>query len=118
MVRFKNRHLLVEFLVPSQLDPALGSQASLGGANNLDPESDDDDDEDIERGDPDSLSLAPRIPFLVPGGNGASPPRLSDEGGKTIYDAVKRIVQEVFGDEGWGRLSSSFRGESPAISTI
>lgn len=114
MVRFKNRYLLVEFLQPSQLTPAFSgaSPNSLepsilapGGVNE-DENDEDDDDEEIPR--------QPSIPFLapLPHANGTSPTlKLSDESGSVIYRAIRSCIQDVFGDEGWGRIASSFKGE-------
>ena len=103
MVRFKNRHILVEFLQPSQLSPAFNA-TSLAIPNETEVG---DEDEDF-------LQQIPDIPFLlpIPSANGSeSRLRLGDEGGGAIYRAIRGIVQDVYGDEGWGRISSSFKGE-------
>ena len=41
---------------------------------------------------------------------------LGDDGGSVIYRAVRGSIQEVYGDEGWGRVASSFKGESYSLS--
>jgi len=104
MVRFKNRHILVEFLQPSLLAPSFQSTSALQP-----PDSDDDLDDDDE----DILQQIPEIPFMLPlssldGTKGSL--KLGDEGGSAIYRAIRSIVQDVYGDEGWGRISSSFKG--------
>ena len=110
MVRFKNRHLLVEFLQPSLLSPSFQSTSALQP-----PAKDDEDLGDDEEGDDDEmLHQIPEIPFMLPlssldGTKGSL--KLGDEGGSAIYRAVRGIVQDVYGDEGWGRISSSFKGE-------
>ncbi|OCF55585.1 hypothetical protein L486_07069 [Kwoniella mangroviensis CBS 10435] len=111
MVRFKNRYLLVEFLIPSTLNPTIPnptSQLSEEEALNLNlkytPQQADeevDDEEDDEMG----LSAIPKIPFLVP----TSQPVLGIGDEQVIYKAVRGCIQDVFGDEGWARVASSFR---------
>jgi ribonuclease P/MRP protein subunit POP5 len=109
MVRFKNRHLLVEFLTPSQLTPTLsipgesqGSSAFLQIPNAYD-EDDEDDDGDV--------LPPPALPFLVPSPGSTGRLEISDDAGGAVYRAVRKVVQDVFGDEGWGRVASSFKGE-------
>jgi ribonuclease P/MRP protein subunit POP5 len=58
------------------------------------------------------LTRIPDIPFLLPPIPDPSSLKDGEEGGKAIYRAVRDMVQDVFGDEGWGRVSSSFRGQS------
>jgi ribonuclease P/MRP protein subunit POP5 len=109
MVRFKNRHLLVEFLQPSQLSPSFSAQASL-------PELEVLDDNDLD--DDDVLPQIPIIPFLLPLPSvDGSEPRLKagDEGGGAIFKTVRGIVQDVYGDEGWGRIASSFKGQKASL---
>ena len=104
MVRFKNRHILVEFLQPHLMDPSFS--ASSFSTPNIDLEVEDE--EDV-------LPLIPDIPFLLPlpSVNGAEQRlKLGDEGGGSIYRAIRNLVQEVYGDEGWGRIASSFKGIS------
>jgi ribonuclease P/MRP protein subunit POP5 len=113
MVRFKNRHLLVEFLQPGSLDPSFISTGVVLPDINHEPTNDDDgnDDDEGEEG----LTPIPIIPFLLPlPGNDPTQPRLKigDEGGGVIYRAIRGVVQDVFGDEGWGRIASSFKGTS------
>jgi len=108
MVRFKNRHILVEFLQPSSLSPAFDTPTSLSEPTELETL---DEDEDF-------LQQIPEIPFLLPlpGSDGSqSKLKLGDEGGSAIYRAIRGIVQDVYGDEGWGRISSSFKGK-PSLS--
>lgn len=116
MVRFKNRYLIVELLRPSESAPQLFSQppefsSTRAGLEKTeitgdDDEDDNDDDEDV------ALARIPDLPFLLPPIPDVSSLKDSDEGGKSFYRAVRDNVQDVFGDEGWGRVSSSFRGES------
>jgi hypothetical protein len=109
MVRFKNRHLLVEFLTPGQLTPTLSipgesqdSSVFLQVPNAYDEDHDEDDEEDV--------LPPPALPFLPsPGVTGRL--EISDEAGGAVYRAVRKVVQDVFGDEGWGRVASSFKGE-------
>lgn len=106
MVRFKNRHILVEFLQPSLLSPSFQSSSPLQP-----PLTDDYDDDDEDEG---MLQQIPEIPFMLPlssldGTKGSL--KLGDEGGSAIYRAIRSVVQDVYGDEGWGRISSSFKGE-------
>jgi ribonuclease P/MRP protein subunit POP5 len=105
MVRFKNRHLLVEFLQPASLAPSFAAAFEPRSAPPAESDSDDDEDE---------LFPIQALPFLLPlPGEDLSQPKLKlgDEGGGVIYRSVRGIVQDVFGDEGWGRISSSFKGE-------
>ncbi len=100
MVRFKYRHLLVEFLDPSALSPlpALGSLP--------DPEEVEGEDWEGEE----ELARVPDLPFVLP--LNPAQPLLGDEGASAVYKAVRGMCQSVFGDEGWGRVSSSFKGAS------
>ena len=105
MVRFKNRHILVEFLQPSLLSPSFQSTSALQ------PPAPDDDGADE---DGDILQQIPEIPFMLPlssldGTKGSL--KLGDEGGSASYRAIRGVVQDVYGDEGWGRISSSFKGK-------
>lgn len=108
MVRFKNRHLLVEFLTPDQLAPTLSipGESGLSSVALLQPPNEDDEDEDDE-----DVLPPPALPFLVPSPGGSGRLEISDEAGGAVYRAVRKVVQEVFGDEGWGRVASSFKGE-------
>ena len=118
MVRFKNRHLLVEFLTPS----THSSTIQLSGRSEpsiipstpvLDPRISNDDDDDEED---DILSPIPSVPFLVPNQNIASSQlKLGDEGTGVIFRAIRSIIQEVFGDEGWGRVAASFKGNYQSL---
>jgi ribonuclease P/MRP protein subunit POP5 len=114
MVRFKNRYLIVEFLQPStstvQLQPS--QQINL---RRIDQENLSDDDEDDEG---DTLSRIPEIPFLLPPIPELNRLRDGEDAGKGLYKAVRGMVQDVFGDEGWGRISSSFRGKSSRRSPV
>ena len=105
MVRFKNRYLIVEFLQPSTSTPQIdSSRRSIDLPAQEDGESEDDEDEDE-----DEVARIPNIPFLLPPIPDLKYLKDGDEGGKGIYRAVRGMVQDVFGDEGWGRISSSFR---------
>ena len=119
MVRFKNRHLLVEFLSPQSLSSTFNiagqsGQADLGPnslADDADEDDNDNDDEDEDDDDGDGeLPLLPAVPFLVPTTEEGSRLKLGDESGSVIYRAIKQSILDVFGDEGWGRVSSSFKG--------
>lgn len=105
MVRFKNRHLLVEFLTPSTDSPSLLPLRTLPVlAHPTEPTEDFSDGED-------ELTPIPPLPFLVPHHDPSiSRLKLGDEGGGVIFRAIRGIIQEVFGDEGWGRVASSFKG--------
>lgn len=114
MVRFKNRYLIIEFLQPSTSTVQLfepGPSSHL-----LDLEGDDDNDEDEDEADGEGeyggFARIPDIPFLLPPIPDLANLKDGEEGGKGIYRAVRDMVQDVFGDEGWGRVSSSFRGQS------
>jgi ribonuclease P/MRP protein subunit POP5 len=108
MVRFKNRYVIVEFLQPSASTPQLDhSQRAIAQAIQEDFSDDEDEEEDG-----DTLTRIPDIPFLLPPIPGLGRLRDSDDAGKGIYKAVRGMVQDVFGDEGWGRISSSFRGKN------
>ena len=108
MVRFKNRHLLVEFLTPSTHSPTFPTLTDLRPPRTLPPPSPTDDQE--ENAD-DELSPIPPLPFLVPHHDGSSPRlKFGAEGGSVIFRAVRSVIQDVFGDEGWGRVASSFKG--------
>jgi ribonuclease P/MRP protein subunit POP5 len=97
MVRFKNRYLLAEFLDAGSIAPFPEPPAE---PIELDSGFDANDDDD------EALARIPELPFAH-----LSPPTLPDEGAG-LYKAVRQVVQQVFGDEGWGRVASSFRGES------
>lgn len=101
MVRFKNRYLIVEFLQPSTSTPQLEIKP-LPIEQEEEEESEDEDEED-------ELTRIPIIPFLLPPIPDLKNLKDGEEGGKGIYKAVRGMVQDVFGDEGWGRISSSFR---------
>ncbi|OCF33246.1 ribonuclease P/MRP protein subunit POP5 [Kwoniella heveanensis BCC8398] len=116
MVRFKNRYLLVEFLVPSSFSSTIPS--SIGpAATAYDPvtqhvtgnpeDIDDEEDDGSDDGGDDELTPIPSLPFLLP--TGKLDMNLGDEGASIIYKAVRAVTTEVFGDEGWGRIASSFR---------
>lgn len=109
MVRFKNRHLLVEFLTPSTHSPTLPSSTTTAYSHSFETLLEDSYD------DPDELAPIPPLPFLVPHHDPSSPRlKLGDEGGSFIFRAIRSTIQEVFGDEGWGRVASSFKGGFPA----
>jgi ribonuclease P/MRP protein subunit POP5 len=124
MVRFKNRHLLVEFLSPQSLVPTV-TISNPAGPNDLeemqlngnadadggDGEAEDDDEDD-------GLPLLPTIPFLAPSIGEHERLKLGDESGSTIYRAIKQSLLDVFGDEGWGRVSSSFKGPYNSLNRI
>ncbi|KAK4688895.1 ribonuclease P/MRP protein subunit POP5, partial [Tremellales sp. Uapishka_1] len=102
MVRFKNRHLLVEFLTPSTLDPIFLQSPTLARPSLADPTSSPSSSDDEEE-----LTPIPQIPFLSP-----TPKRLlnlGSEGGSLIYRALRSIILELYGDEGWGRVASNFK---------
>lgn len=101
MVRFKYRHLLVEFLDPTSLSP-LPSFASAPPPPDLV--------EGEEWEGEEELARIPDLPFVLP--LDPTQPLLGDEGASAVYKAVRAMCQSVFGDEGWGRVSSSFKGES------
>ena len=103
MVRFKNRHLLVEFLIPPAYSPSFsGIDPSAPIQHVARPLSPNDEDDD--------LTPIPPLPFLVPGHDPSSMRlKLGDEGGGLIFRVVRSVFQEVFGDEGWGRVASSFK---------
>ncbi|WVQ97173.1 hypothetical protein IAU59_004283 [Kwoniella sp. CBS 9459] len=114
MVRFKNRYLLVEFLVPSSFSSTISSSSSspetLEGSQHDSMNTNDDDDEEVDDDDDDDddeLTPIPSLPFLLP--TGKVDMNLGDEGASIIYKAVRAVTTEVFGDEGWGRIASSFR---------
>lgn len=106
MVRFKNRYLIVEFLQPSTSKPQVDSFHHQI-LPDLEDDSEDDDDEDEEE-----IKRIPQIPFLLPPIPDLNRLKEGEEAGKGIYKAVRMMVQDVFGDEGWGRISSSFRSKS------
>ena len=120
MVRFKNRYLLIEFLQPSTSTVQLFDQTQSQGAGPssrpiprpLDLEGDEEDDDDEELEGLEGIARIPDIPFLLPPIPDLANLKDGEEGGKGIYRAVRDMVQDVFGDEGWGRVSSSFRGMS------
>ncbi|ODO11852.1 hypothetical protein I350_00636 [Cryptococcus amylolentus CBS 6273] len=108
MVRFKNRYLLVEFLVPGSLSPSLtpAGPSDLNASSTEVPAHTGDEDESEDE---DELLPIPTLPFMLP----VVLPELKtgdkDEGGQVVYRAIKNLVLSVFGDEGWGRIASSFR---------
>jgi ribonuclease P/MRP protein subunit POP5 len=110
MVRFKNRYLIVEFLQPSTSTPQV--EFSRLPIETLEEEEEEAEDEE------DELSRIPIIPFLLPPIPELKNLKDGEEGGKGIYKAVRGMVQDVFGDEGWGRISSSFRSNSPTTFNI
>lgn len=97
MVRFKNRHLLVEFINPSAIStfPAATSPKSALPTTSHPPDCDPEED----------LIPIPELPFIHP----LSTEPLFDDGTSKIYKAIRSVVQDVFGDEGWGRIASSFK---------
>lgn len=108
MVRFKNRHLLVEFISPASFTSDVG----VGGPNeSLSPTFDagfngaDDDGDDV-------LPVLPLVPFVVPHTDLSGQLKLGDDGSSAVFRALRANVLDCFGDEGWGRLASSFKGES------
>lgn len=104
MVRFKNRHLLVEFVSPASFTPNIGTSPT--GANNppaLGPDDIDDDNEDV-------LPVLPLLPFVVPHPDLSGQIKLGEDGASVVFRAVRANVLDCFGDEGWGRLASSFKG--------
>ncbi|WVQ71061.1 hypothetical protein IAR50_000586 [Cryptococcus sp. DSM 104548] len=108
MVRFKNRYLLVEFLIPGSLNPSLSSAQPVDfGPSSAEVPTQTGDESESE--DEDELLPIPTLPFMLP----AVLPELKagdkDEGGQVVYRAIKSLVLSVFGDEGWGRIASSFR---------
>lgn len=107
MVRFKNRHLLVEFISSDSLSPNIDS-AVISGPNDPAPGPDDDDEDD----DDDALPVLPLVPFAVPHPDLSGQLKLGDDGSSVVFRAVRANVLDIFGDEGWGRLASSFKGQS------
>jgi ribonuclease P/MRP protein subunit POP5 len=112
MVRFKNRHLLVEFLDISALSafpaPSVGAPDILDDDDQDAAEEDEDEDEDMLNDPEDELAPLSSTPFMLAQ---HATPLFGDEGTGVIYKAVRGSVQGVFGDEGWGRVGSSFKGE-------
>ncbi|WVQ85446.1 hypothetical protein IAT38_007611 [Cryptococcus sp. DSM 104549] len=104
MVRFKNRYLLVEFLTPSSLSPSVLASCSAPFVPSGIADDDDAEDQDEEE---DELVQTPKLPFVVP----VSTPKLNLEDGATsvVFKAIKEVVLQVFGDEGWGRVGSNFK---------
>ena len=119
MVRFKNRYLIIEFLQPSTSTVQLFPQTLGAGPSSrpldvdIDTEQEDDDDDEEEG--LEGLARIPEIPFLLPPIPDLAAMKDGEEGGKSVYRAVRDMVQDVFGDEGWGRVSSSFRGQSDPV---
>ncbi|ORX34262.1 Rpp14/Pop5 family-domain-containing protein [Kockovaella imperatae] len=117
MVRFKNRHILVEFLQPSTLSPTFNGSASKPKAQQFSGHSESPQGQLVNEGsdDEDEVNqalLQPSLPFMLPlpSVDGTKPRlHLGDEGGSVIYRAIKGSIQEVYGDEGWGRVASSFK---------
>ncbi|EIW72639.1 hypothetical protein M231_06539 [Tremella mesenterica] len=99
MVRFKNRYLLVEFLNPSSLSLLPTTQTTDHKHQPIDDS--DSDDEYIPVPLPGAVFLYPTLPN---GGLG-----LGEDGGQVIYRSTRNQIVEVFGDEGWGRVASSFK---------
>lgn len=108
MVRFKNRHLLVEFLDPAHLSAFPTVPPSLQPPA-LDEDGNDDNGDDGGDGE-DELAQIPDLPFMLPL-DVAAKPLLGDGGASEVFKSVRSCVQAVFGDEGWGRVASSFKGE-------
>ncbi|CAK9781426.1 hypothetical protein CC85DRAFT_282753 [Cutaneotrichosporon oleaginosum] len=98
MVRFKYRHLLVEFLDPASLSPLPSLPDKLPDADEVEGEEWEGEEE---------LARIPDIPFVLP--LNPTQPLLGDDGSSAVYKAVRSMCQSVFGDEGWGRVSSSFK---------
>ncbi|GMK55557.1 hypothetical protein CspeluHIS016_0206130 [Cutaneotrichosporon spelunceum] len=96
MVRFKYRHLLVEFLDPTSLSPLPSDP--LPSAEEVEGEEWEGEEE---------LARIPDLPFVLP--LNPTEPLLGGEGAGAVYKAVRAMCQSVFGDEGWGRVSSSFK---------
>ncbi|RSH77774.1 uncharacterized protein EHS24_002833 [Apiotrichum porosum] len=106
MVRFKNRHLLVEFLDPAHLSAFPTVPPSLQPPA-LDEDGNDDNGDDGGDGE-DELAQIPDLPFMLPL-DVAAKPLLGDGGASEVFKSVRSCVQAVFGDEGWGRVASSFK---------
>lgn len=109
MVRFKNRHILVEFLSPNSItsnisNPNLRPNEPSSSTFGADADDLDDDNEDV-------LPVLPLVPFVVPLPDLSGQLRLGDDGSSAVFKAVRANVLDCFGDEGWGRLASSFKGE-------
>jgi ribonuclease P/MRP protein subunit POP5 len=114
MVRFKNRYLIVEFLQPSTSTPQVEFTRPPIQVQDDEDEHEHEDADDEE----DELTRIPIIPFLLPPIPDLKNLKDGEEGGKGRYKAVRGMVQDVFGDEGWGRISSSFRSNSPTAFKI
>ena len=117
MVRFKNRHLLIEFLSPQSLSSTITiaaptAQSDLDALNPNGVDNADGDEEEEDDDDDTDLPLLPTVPFLVPITDESTRLKLGDESGSTVYRAIKQNILDVFGDEGWGRVSSSLKGMS------
>jgi ribonuclease P/MRP protein subunit POP5 len=111
MVRFKNRHMLVEFLspafcVPNIDDPSPGNPNAALPIPTADEGGADEDSDDM-------LPVLPLVPFMVPNPSLSGHLQLGDDGASAVFRAVRANVLDCFGDEGWGRLASSFKGELP-----
>lgn len=101
MVRFKNRHLLVEFIDPSSVSTFPSAPVPpLPELEEFDGE--------------EELAQIPDLPFVLP--LDGSQQLLGEDGSSKIYKAVRGVVQDVFGDEGWGRVASSFKGACRVLS--
>lgn len=111
MVRFKNRYLIVELLNPASATLQVDPSSSAGPSYQPIEVDDDDEDGGDEEDDADELARIPDTPFLLPAIPDLNKLKDGDEGGKGIYRATRDMVQDVFGDEGWGRVSSSFRSK-------
>ncbi|WWC66479.1 uncharacterized protein I206_100381 [Kwoniella pini CBS 10737] len=117
MVRFKNRYLLVEFLIPSSFSSNIQNNHQNEEEfmnleeeeNNILNDEDDGEDEEDEEDLDYTLKLIPKIPFLLP--KYQTLLEIGDENisQQIIYKSIKGIIQDIFGDEGWSRVSSSFR---------
>lgn len=111
MVRFKYRNLLVEFLDPAAVSPFPPAAPTI----DLDGDEEDAMNGDDGGGPPDpeddELLPTPSVPFVLPLPEATSKPLLGDDASSAIFRAIKGSVQAVFGDEGWGRVASSLRGE-------
>ena len=115
MVRFKNRLLLVEFLQPSSLTSNITSTKSSSLAPFDQADTAKQDEEDVDMDDEDVKISQPTLPFLLPlpsVDGSKSMLGLGDDAGSIIFRAIRSSIQEVFGDEGWGRIASSFKGGS------
>ncbi|ORY29020.1 ribonuclease P/MRP protein subunit, partial [Naematelia encephala] len=116
MVRFKNRFLLVEFLSPSDLVPSTSTSASSSTTPSSKPNTSEHlTTSYLDGNDEELIPLVPIVPFLLPRLNPIPQIRGKGDGGNgngdsaSIFRAIRGIIQDVFGDEGWGRVASSFK---------